>query len=100
VGAGGEVHALDVDGSLLLADSGNHLIRRVSPAGEVSLEAGANNPAFTDGWAVAGNGLSTAPTGAAPLTSRTAARCANSARTSPRATPCRRAAGATHSDMM
>ena len=41
--------ALDVDGSLLMADSGNHAIRRVTMAGEVSTVAGNGEEGFADG---------------------------------------------------
>ena len=56
--------ALDTDNSLLLADTNNHVIRRVSPLGVTSLVAGSGNPAFADGWGGASsNGIFTAPTG-------------------------------------
>lgn len=40
---------LDGDGNLLVADTGNHLIRRVTPAGEVSTVAGTGRPGHRDG---------------------------------------------------
>ena len=41
--------ALDVDGNLYVADSGNHKIRRVDPAGAVTTFAGTGLPSFVDG---------------------------------------------------
>jgi len=41
--------ALDTHGSLLMADSGNHAIRRVTMAGTVSTVAGNGEPGFANG---------------------------------------------------
>ena len=41
--------ALDAAGNLLVADTGNHAIRRVTPGGEVSTVAGNGEPGNTDG---------------------------------------------------
>jgi len=42
--------AMDADGNLYVADSGNHVIRKITPAGVVSTLAGvAQQPGFTDG---------------------------------------------------
>ncbi|HEX8708022.1 MAG TPA: hypothetical protein VF723_07265 [Pyrinomonadaceae bacterium] len=41
--------ALDPDGSLVVADTGNHRLRRVSRAGEVTTIAGADEPGGSDG---------------------------------------------------
>jgi sugar lactone lactonase YvrE len=41
--------ALDAVGNLLVADTGNHAIRRVTPGGEVSTVAGNGEPGNTDG---------------------------------------------------
>lgn len=41
--------AVDADGNLYVADSANHRIRRVTPAGEVTTLAGSSSPGDTDG---------------------------------------------------
>jgi sugar lactone lactonase YvrE len=41
--------ALDRDGNLYVADTGNHAIRKVTPAGVVSTVAGDGTPGFRDG---------------------------------------------------
>lgn len=45
--------ALDVDGSILVADKGNHAVRRVTMAGAVSTVAGNGDAGFADGEATA-----------------------------------------------
>jgi sugar lactone lactonase YvrE len=41
--------ALAADGSLYVADTGNHAIRRITPEGEVTTVAGDGTPGFADG---------------------------------------------------
>ena len=41
--------ALGADGTLYLADTGNHAIRRITPSGQVSTLAGDGIPGYTDG---------------------------------------------------
>jgi glucose/arabinose dehydrogenase len=41
--------AVDLAGNVLVADTGNHCIRRISPAGEVTCFAGTNSPGYQDG---------------------------------------------------
>ena len=63
--------ALDANGSLVFAETNSHCIRRVSPAGVVSIVAGTGVAAFADGWStVTSNGLSQAPTGVAGSNNR------------------------------
>ena len=57
--------ALDTDGSLLLADTANHLIRRVTPQGVVTLVAGVGNAAFADGYALGPLGMNQGAVGLA-----------------------------------
>ncbi|MCW5979952.1 MAG: hypothetical protein KIT09_17860 [Bryobacteraceae bacterium] len=40
---------LDASGNLLIADTGNHRIRRVTPGGTIATVAGAGQPGFLDG---------------------------------------------------
>lgn len=53
-GAAAQLHtpsgmALDPGGNLIVADTGNHAIRRITPQGVVSTIAGSGSPGFTDG---------------------------------------------------
>ncbi|MCF7221909.1 gluconolaconase [Marilutibacter chinensis] len=41
--------ALDLAGNLYIADTGNHAIRKLTPAGQVSTLAGTGSPGFRDG---------------------------------------------------
>ena len=60
--------ALDVAGTLYVADGGNQRIRKVTPAGVVTTLAGSGSPAFADGTGAAASffgpcGLAVDPTG-------------------------------------
>lgn len=55
--------ALDAAGSLYVADSGNHKIRKISPDGMVTTFAGVGRPGFSNG--VAGEALFKSPQGIA-----------------------------------
>ena len=52
----------DTDGTLLISDSANHVIRRVNPTtGVVTLVAGLYRPSFFDGPALGGTGVGQGP---------------------------------------
>ena len=59
--------AIDLNGNIYVADSGNNLIREITPTGVVSTFAGDGNPSFADGLGTAAsfNGPSSVATDAA-----------------------------------
>jgi streptogramin lyase len=41
--------AVDQDGNVIIADRGNHMIRKLTPSGNMSILAGTGDPGYTDG---------------------------------------------------
>ncbi|MBO9532278.1 MAG: hypothetical protein J7513_04800 [Solirubrobacteraceae bacterium] len=59
--------ALMLDGSVLIADTGNNRIRRVTPSGTITTVAGTGTAGFSNDGSPATTALLSAPTGVAPL---------------------------------